>query len=363
MLCLTENWYKLMGNSTSNLLSPLAAWYGWTAEIRRLAYGRGWLPQRRLTRPVISVGNLSTGGTGKTPLVEYLARLVARRGLTPAILTRGYGRRNERSVLVIEPAGSRSPDPREAGDEPSLLGQSLPRVPIVVCADRFKAGQLAERRFGVDLHLLDDGFQHLRLGRDLDIIAVDVTQELSDRQVLPAGRLRERCSALQRAGIIVLTRTELADPARTLDRLAQLQTEARVFRGRTKLAGFIEIATGRAFSPDALAGSRVGAFCGVGNAGAFFQNLRGWRLDPVSEHAFPDHHVYTGHELAHVLESARNAKASALVTTAKDVMNIPASWKDKLNAFSCAIAVEISETEVFEQNVMEKLRMPPPCSK
>ncbi|MGH9357834.1 MAG: tetraacyldisaccharide 4'-kinase [Terriglobia bacterium] len=342
----------------SALLSPISAGYGLAAEIRGFAYRRGWLAQQRLARPVISVGNLSTGGTGKTPLVEYLARLIIRQGLTPAILTRGYGRRDERSLLVIEPAASRSPNPREAGDEPALLAQSLPQIPIVISADRFKAGRLAERRFSVGVHLLDDGFQHLRLERDLDIVALDVTQELSDRQVLPAGRLRERCSALRRADIIVLTRTDLADPAQTLARLAQLQANARVFHSKTRLTGFAEIATGRVLPPGALVGRRICAFCGVGNPSAFFLSLRRWQLNPVSERAFQDHHLYTGKELASLLQSARAANASALVTTGKDAMNIPAAWKSKLNAFSCAIEMEISEADVFERAVMETLTGP-----
>ncbi len=339
----------------NGLLAPLAAGYGWAAGLRSAAYRRGWLKQLRLNRPVISVGNLSTGGTGKTPLVAHLARLLVRRGLKPAILTRGYGRRDENSLIAFEPAESRSPDPREAGDEPALLAAALPRVPMVVCADRYRAGLFAEEHFPVDVHLLDDGFQHLRLVRDLDIVALDVTQELSDQQVLPAGRLRERCSALRRPDIIVLTRTDLADPAQTVERLDQIRTKARIFHSKTKLTGFTELATGRSLAPDALSGRRVYAFCGVGNTRAFFLDLRRWQLDPVAQRSFPDHHTYTGNEMTSLLLSARNANASTLVTTEKDVMNLPAGWKGKLNAFACVIEAEIAEADAFELAVIEKL--------
>ncbi|MGH9354936.1 MAG: tetraacyldisaccharide 4'-kinase, partial [Terriglobia bacterium] len=229
----------------SALLAPLATGYGWAAGLRDYAYRSGWLNQRRLNRPVISVGNLSAGGTGKTPIVAYLARLLLRRGFIPSILTRGYGRSGGNSLIALDPAESRAPDPREAGDEPALLAAALPRVPIVVCADRYKAGRFAEKRFGANVHLLDDGFQHLRLARGLDIVALDVTQGLADRLVLPAGRLRERPSALRRAEIVILTRSDLADPAHTLAQLDQVQTNARIFRGGTRLAGFTEVATGR----------------------------------------------------------------------------------------------------------------------
>lgn len=337
------------------LLAPFAAGYGLAAGLRGSAYGRGWLSQHRLNRPVISVGNLSAGGTGKTPLVAYLARLLIRKGFTPSILTRGYGRRGKSSLIAFEPAESRHPDPREAGDEPALLAAALPKIPLVVCADRYRAGRFAEERFEVDVHLLDDGFQHLRLARNLDIVALDVTQDLSDRQVLPAGRLRERCAALRRAGIIVLTRTDLADPARMLARLDQIQAKARIFYGRTKLAGFTEIATGRSLAPDALAGRRVYAFCGIGNPRAFFLDLRRWKLDPVGQQVFGDHHVYTEDEIVSLLQGARKAHASMLVTTEKDVMNLPPALKATLNAFACIIEAEISETSSFEQAVAEKL--------
>lgn len=337
------------------LLAPLAAGYGWAAGLRGFAYGRGWLKQRRLNHPVISVGNLSAGGTGKTPLVTYLARLLIRRGLTPSILTRGYGRPDENSLIAFEPAESRLPDPREAGDEPALLAAALPRVPLVVCADRYRAGRFAEEHFGANVHLLDDGFQHLRLARDLDVVALDATQDLSDWQVLPAGRLRERCSALRRAGIIVLTRTELADTAQMLARLDRIQAKARIFYGRTKLAGFTDVTTGRSLAPDALTGSRVYAFCGIGNPRAFFLDLRRWKLDPVGQQAFGDHHVYTEDEIASLLLSAHKAHASMLVTTEKDVMNLPPTLKARLNAFACVIEAEVSEAGAFEQAVAEKL--------
>jgi len=339
----------------NSLLAPLASGYGWAAGVRTFTYRRGWLKQLRLNRPVISIGNLSTGGTGKTPLVAHVTRLLVRRGLKPAILTRGYGRRDENSLIAIEPAESRSPEPREIGDEPALLAAALPCVPVVVCANRYRAGRFAEEHFSVDVHLLDDGFQHLRLARDLDIVAVDVTQELSDRQVLPAGRLRERCSALRRADLIVLTRTDLADPAQTIERLEQIHTKASIFHSKTKLTGFTEIATGRSLAPDAFSGSRVFAFCGVGNPCAFFLDLRRWKLDPVAQRTFPDHHVYTEDELTSLLLSARNANASILVTTEKDAVNFPCARKGELNVFACVIEAEIAEADTFEQTVIETL--------
>src|ERR1051326_9041789 len=142
------------------LLQPLAQAFRLGLSIRAACYRHGWLKARRLSRPVVSVGNLTLGGTGKTPLVAYIAEAFIGRGLLPGILTRGYGRHHPSHLIAIEPQAGRAPDPREVGDEPSLLARSLPQVPVVVCADRYLGGRVLEERFGADVHVLDDGFQH-----------------------------------------------------------------------------------------------------------------------------------------------------------------------------------------------------------
>src|SRR5215472_8915034 len=201
----------------SRILAPLAALFRMGVTFRDAAYRRGWLRTQRLDRPVVSVGNLSVGGTGKTPLVMLIAKLLSQRGWNAGILTRGYGRRHGAQTVVLPPAAGRSPDPREVGDEPALLARALPQVPIIVCANRYRGGRRAEEYFNVDAHLLDDGFQHRALARDVDVVALDTTQEISARALLPAGRLRESPRALGRAHLVVVTRVELGDP-RPLER-------------------------------------------------------------------------------------------------------------------------------------------------
>ena len=194
------------------LLQPLAGIFRVGVALRHVAYTMGWLKTQHLSRPVVSVGNLTVGGTGKTPLVASIAGILLRHGLKPSILTRGYGRENEQDLIVIEPGTARPPEAREIGDEPALLARMLPDVPIVLCADRFRGGQAAEECFQVDAHILDDGFQHLALARDLDLVALDATQPISNWRLLPAGRQREPLSALRRAQIVVITRSDSADP-------------------------------------------------------------------------------------------------------------------------------------------------------
>ncbi len=351
------------------LLAPFAAAYGCASSARSMAYQQGWLKARRLSRPVISVGNLTAGGTGKTPLVALIAKLLLKRGLKPVILTRGYGRAPGPPLIALDAAPGRAPDPRQVGDEPALLAAELPEVPIVVSASRFQGGRYAEEHFQIDAHLLDDGFQHQQLARQIDVVALDVTQPLSDRAIIPAGRQRERCSALKRARLVALTRTEqaglagqadVADGANGVDlapferRVREINPQAQIFPCRTKLSGWLSVAGGRRLPADFPAGRDVYAFCGIGNPQAFFRDLGRWGLAPAGTRVFPDHHVYTNAEIARLAVAARETGAT-LVTTEKDVMNLPADWRQTLPAFACLIEAEILEASAFEKSLLEAL--------
>lgn len=339
----------------SLFLSPFATIYGWGSTVRSTAYRRGWRKARHLSHPVISVGNITMGGTGKTPLVALLARLLLNRGLKPVILTRGYGRANGSPLIALDPAPARSPDPRRVGDEPALLAAALPEVPIIVCADRYRGGRAAEERFQIGAFLLDDGFQHLQLARDIDIVALDATQEISDRAVLPAGRQRERCVALRRANIAAITRAGQEDSSRLERQVRRINPQIKVFHSRTKLCGWLEVASGRRLSADFLAGRRVCGFCAIGNPKAFFRDLMRWGCELAGGHAFRDHHRYTNSDVAHLVLSASSAGGAALVTTEKDVMNLPPDWKPDLNAFACLIEAEILEGDEFEETLFGML--------
>jgi tetraacyldisaccharide 4'-kinase len=320
---------------------------------RDAAYGRGLLKTRRLDRPVVSVGNLSVGGTGKTPLVMMIAKLLSQRDWNPAILTRGYGRRRGAQAVVLEPAASRSPDARDVGDEPALMARALPRVPIIVCADRYRGGRRAERCFNVGVHLLDDGFQHRALARDVDLVAMDTTQGLTDQALLPAGRLREPPAALGRAHLVVMTRVELGDP-QTLERqVRRINPRAEIFHATTRLSELVDVHTGRTYPPDAFLGEPVEAFCGIGNPGAFFADLREWGFSVIRERSFRDHHVY-GLEALKGL--ARQPHPAALVTTEKDAMNLPPPKSStEVPILACVIRTEVLEQRAFEEALLARL--------
>src|SRR5579863_3942240 len=334
---------------------PLAAGFRIGVALRTAAYKRGWLATRRLNRPVVSVGNLSVGGTGKTPFVAFLAERLMARGLKPGILTRGYGRRSGADLIAIDPGSGRAPAAREVGDEPALLARKLPQVPIIVCADRYRAGRLAEDKFKVDVHILDDGFQHFALARDVDIVLLDVTQQLSDRELLPAGRLREPMSALTRAQCVVLTRSQLADPGPTEERVRKIDSKAGIFHCSTKLQGVMDISSGKISALQAALEGPAYAFCGVGNPAAFFADLAEWGFSVTARAEYPDHHVYKPDEINRLVANARKAGAKALLTTEKDVLNFPQMKKNGIPVFACVIQAEIREADAFDEALVAHL--------
>jgi tetraacyldisaccharide 4'-kinase len=360
----------------SRLFVPASWVFRAGVACRSFAYRKGWLATRRLSKPVVSVGNLSVGGTGKTPFVAYLAERLLARGRRPAILTRGYRRETSTKLVVLEPVPGRAPDPREVGDEPALLARMLPTVPIIVSADRYRAGREAEERFEVDTHILDDGFQHLGLARALDIILLDATENY-DAGLIPAGRLRERLSALSRAGIVILTRTEIRDSGfgirgsgmgtretgvtprsrfPTLDSLVEKWApEARVFRAETDLAGLRIIPDGFPQDDADFLSVPSFAFCGVGNPQAFFRDLARWGFHLVGQKIFPDHHRYSPRELAELDETARSSGAEALLTTEKDAMNLYGTKPGGMPTLACSMAMRLDEPEAFEEALFSRL--------
>jgi tetraacyldisaccharide 4'-kinase len=284
----------------------------------------------------------------------YIAERLLDHGWTPSILTRGY-RRRIGGLVAISPQSRRRADPREVGDEPALLATVLPRVPIVVGTNRYQAGRLAEERFTVDVHLLDDGFQHWSLERNVDVVTIDVTEDLARGALLPAGTFREPPSALGRAHVIVLTRTELADPAGHREMAARLSPQARIFESALSLRGLIDALTGAPIPPESIRGRRALAFCGIGNPGAFFRDLRKWGIEVVREVAYRDHHRYGPGELYRLAQRAQATGAEMLVTTEKDVANLPVNWKTPLPVMACVTRLEMQNADALLDSLIQRL--------
>jgi tetraacyldisaccharide 4'-kinase len=279
------------------LLLPLVPLYAAGLALREMRLQRGWEPVRKLQSPVISIGNLSTGGSGKTPLAIALARLLSERGFYVDVLSRGYGR-TSREAGRVETKGTAE----QYGDEPLLIARET-GVPVYVAAERYEAGMLAEGDGMSDgrmhVHILDDGFQHRQLARDVDILLLN--REDWHDHLLPAGNLREGLNAAKRADVLAIS----AEESGFESELRAWGREGAVWRLRRRM----EIPQ---------VDGPVVAFCGVARPEQFFAGLKAAGVTVAAQHSFADHHRYTTHDIARLEELVRRSGAVALLTTAKD---------------------------------------------
>lgn len=315
------------------LLAPVAGGYGLAAAIRRWGYHRGLLRMTRLPVSVISVGNLTVGGSGKTPVVLALAQLIASTGRPVGVVTRGYrGTRSHDPWLVSDGRLIRA-TAEEAGDEAILLAGRLERIPVAVGCDRAAAGRLllAQETPGVskpEVLIVDDGFQHLALHRDLNLLVIDGSRPAFDQWLLPCGPLREPWSAVRDASAaVVMDRpgTMTADEMRRLrDRLNRRGFAGPCFRARLQPSGLVALASGDPLSLAALAGADVAVCSGIGHPESFRNLVAQAGARPVVEWIFEDHHRYTSGEVAAITREARRRGATMLVTTEKDAVKLTA---------------------------------------
>jgi tetraacyldisaccharide 4'-kinase len=302
-----------------NLLSGV---YGRATALRRAWYVRHPDRTRRLERPVISIGNLVVGGSGKTPLVATLARLLASAGERPAVLSRGYGRLDAADGVVVVSDGDRVlVPPAQSGDEPAMLAQTLPGVPVLVSRERYLAGRLAERRFGCTLHLLDDGFQHVQLARDADLLVVSAV-DLGER-LLPAGRLREPLVAARAADALLVPGTD--GDVEAVMRGTGVETAFRVTVRHHTPQLITDDPQGIGEDLSHPPARPVVAVAGIARPERFFAALRalGWTIG--RELVFRDHHWFTPRDMSRIEQAAFSAGANLIVTTEKDAARLSPS--------------------------------------
>jgi tetraacyldisaccharide 4'-kinase len=303
-------------------LEPLVPLYRAAIAAKNAAYDRGWIAAKRLNWPVVSIGNLSVGGSGKTPLVIRLAQLLSAQNTSVDVLSRGYGR-SSAEVGRVDPSGSAE----RFGDEPLLIAQKA-NVPVYVGASRYAAGLLAERESrSHGIHLLDDGFQHRKLARDADIVVVHASD--FRQQLLPAGRLREPLSSLRRASIIVLR----AEDAALEETLRNRGIEAPVWIQHRRLAVKQQ-------------GPGI-AFCGIGRPEEFFSALKANGIDLAATKSFRDHHRYQDADIDAILDLARTTGAKVCITTEKDAVRMGPTQRARL---ASAVPLETARLEVSLEN-------------
>ncbi len=285
----------------------------------------------RLNCKVISVGNITVGGTGKTTLVEFIARYLAGRGRKLAVLSRGY----KRAVGI--------------GDEPLMLRRRLPDVPVIVDANRRRGANRAVSEYGLDTVILDDGFQQWRLKKDLEIVTIDATDPFGNRQMLPRGILREPLSSLKRADIFVLTKTNLnPDTQEIKDFLRSINAKAAVFEAMHNPAGFYKIdKPSLFFGADVFRGRQVTLVCGIGDPDSFENLVDNLGIKVGLSLRFPDHHNYAPYDMDHIARASKNKGIDTIITTEKDAVRLPqpgaGSWE--LGVFVLGIELKINKNE------------------
>ncbi len=324
------------------VLWPASILFQALVRARAWAYRRGILRQRRLDGVVISVGNLTVGGTGKTPMVMWVVERLLGEGKRVGILTRGY-------------RGPRQPDEqgRRVSDEVAVVRARLgAKAQFGIGAARYEKGLMLARH-GVGWFVLDDGFQHLQLARDADIVLIDARDPFGGGHLLPAGRLREPRSALARADILVITRSEHA-PA--VEAVVRRHTSAPIFYAQTELERVLAVG-GNTVSPAPVEarGKKVFAFCGIGNPAAFFEDLRRWGTQIAGSAVYRDHHRYSRRDAEDLETRAQAVGAEALICTEKDVYNVEGVEFKPLPVLYCRIALRLLDGETFWHRMMETI--------
>jgi tetraacyldisaccharide 4'-kinase len=354
------NWSRMLKRIT--LQGP--AWiYELAVRLRIAAYETGYIKPKRLGAAVISVGNITLGGTGKTPLVDYIARYLSQEGHSVAILTRGYGRKSRGQLVLNRASGEAGDQPQasslshgETGDEALLLARSLPEVPVVINNSRVDGGRWAQRCFGSEVLILDDGYQHLRLARDLNLLVLDATDPFGGFRMVPFGRLREPLYAIKRADAVIVTRAH-----RPFDQ-GQLGSIIRYFCGDripiiyvySTVTGLRHLDSGTVYDTDEFRGWKAWVMCGIGNPQAFVDDVVGVGVSVIGESLFRDHYPYSQQDVDRVTGEARAAGADLIVTTEKDAVRLGDLESSEMPIYAARLDVR-TEDEVRLKSMLLRL--------
>jgi tetraacyldisaccharide 4'-kinase len=353
-------WYgapKWLGlSSLILLLAPFSLLYGLIVMLRNRLFDRGFIQSVKLPCRVISVGNLTVGGTGKTPMVIHLARMLQEQGYRPVVLSRGYGGTSKHPVNVVSKGAEPLLGQSEAGDEPVLIAKSLTGVPVLTGPRRVVTGQWALKNLDADVLLLDDGFQHRRLFRDIDMVLLNAVSPFGNEWLLPSGPMREPVSALKRSDVIIATGTH-DDIAAERPIVLPDGVQAPIFRCCYQPRDLVQGAREEPHPLASVKGKRICAFAGIGNPMAFLKTLRALGADLAVFMPFPDHHRYKMKDISLIANNARQHQVEMIVTTEKDRIKIEAFDFMLPGLYSLRIGMEfLSAREDFEKFILEKLK-------
>ena len=347
------------------VLTPLSWVYGAAVSVRNGLYGSGILKVKRLPCSVISVGNIVAGGTGKTPTAIWISKHLQAAGHPVAVLLRGYRRQNRTGTTVVADGNRILGSIEESGDEAMMVARALPGCIVIVGKDRYAAGRAAIRMMGVStgILVLDDGFQHRRLHRDLDVVTVDNVKPFGTGKLLPSGTLREPCAALKRADTVLLTRTDLPsvptlEPTKPAVRknaaFDGIVEKDKICESRHCPTMLYELKSRQPAPPDWLRGQCILAVCGIGAPDAFAETLRQCGAKRVTLLAFPDHHRYCSEDFKQIRSRADESGADLIVTTEKDAQRM--TGFEGTQCYVLAVTLEITKNQMeFRKRLMKSI--------
>ena len=341
-------------------LYPLSLLYDAVVSARSAAYQKGYFKSSDLGAPTISIGNITVGGTGKTPLTASIAEMLYDRGERVCILTRGYGRKDPRSRVVVSDGSEVLADAGQSGDEPFELAQRLKgKASIIADANRVEAAKWAMANLKPNVFLLDDGFQHMRVKRDLNIAVIDATNPFGNGKLLPQGILREPMEALIRADMIVLSRSNLADAPdieSLKTKLVAINPNASLFNSENKITDIVPLDNMFAANLNQSNSDKsFFAFCGLGNPTTFFEQLDQQGIQVAAAKIFRDHHKYSQNDIDLLEKDTRGLGADALITTIKDAVKL-SSFKFEVPCFAARLGITISENDAFQKQIFAALK-------
>ncbi len=332
------------------LLYPASAVYGLGAGLKAWAYESGLIKPKRLPCRVISVGNITAGGTGKTPMAIEIARMLTEKGIKTAVLTRGYKGASEGSVRVVSDGQGGILPASEAGDEPALIARSLlaSGVPVVMGSDRYRAGMLAWERFRPQAVILDDGFQHLRLHRDLNILLMDSAHPFGNGHVIPMGYLRGPKKGGKGADLIIFTGAGNVPTGALEEVKSYALSGTSMLNAQYLPISIYDIRTREEKPLEAVAGKGIFAFCGIANPGSFSLILHRLNGRITGSAGFPDHYAYTEGDIKHLLEKAKESGAEMILTTEKDTVKLEGLLPENTEIYALKAALKIDDAGPLE---------------
>ena len=358
-----SNWQRIWNDdgiinrySVIKIIATAISWhYLLIINLRNWLYGKKIISSVKLPCPVISVGNITVGGTGKTPCVIMMARMLQSHGFKPAILSRGYGGNSSKSVNIVSDGKNMLLDSKTAGDEPFLMAQSLKNIPIIVGSQRIKTGRVAINQFGVNVLICDDAMQHRKIFRDIDLVLLDSQNPLSNSHIMPRGMLREPIAGLKRASALMFTRTDEASKADNNSNLTQL-VNGPIFTSIHKVRDVMKGDYCDIWPISKLSGKKVCAFCGIAKPDSFKKSLLTAQAQILSWDTFPDHHNYSLDELEIIKTKFYNYEADIIITTQKDGMRLQNFPEFLSMIYLLRIEMEVTPSrELFDKFILDKL--------